>query len=410
MDMKQIIKLTIRKDQLTAVGKARIEFVLYFKGKQYRVSSGKNIEPRYWNAELGCVDKKSPEALEINMQLTEKTVNIDKYIRTKEVLNEKVSLTDLKSILKGQSAGKKITVQKKKCPSISEAFDAYVANTELKHSTVSNYDMTKKIVNDFCRKNYSKGMTINDIDFNFLEKFKKYLRTERERANNKNTIAKRLKILKSVYLYADNQGYIEKNAFKGYKIEHGKPKEVALSVEEYDKLRKVVLPKDACQSIKITRHVFVFCCETGLRYSDVMDLRWDNININMKSLSKIQVKTERNVYVPLSNQAKAILIVYGKKYKNSDGYVFPRIENQVMNRCLKEIAQIAEIYKNLTTHVARHTFGTRLGATGVVSAFTLCELMGHSDIGMTQRYINLSESDLNKTMMQVWEQKKIVSP
>ena len=150
--MKNSVKLTIRKDQLTADGKARIEFVIYFNGKQCRISSGcKNIEPEYWNSDLECVDKKSPDALEINRQLTEKIANYDKFVRTREVLNEKISLNDLKSVLKGKSVEKKLTVQKKKCPTISEAFDTYVANTELKPATVVNYEMTKSIINPTCR-------------------------------------------------------------------------------------------------------------------------------------------------------------------------------------------------------------------------------------------------------------------
>ena len=407
--MKKTINLSIRKDQLTASGKARIEFVIYFKGKQCRVSSGKSIEPKFWNSDLDCVDKRSPDALEINKQLADKTANFDKFIKTKELLNEKISLNDLKSMLQGhQSVEKKSAVQKKRSPNISEAFESYVANVELKPSTVVNYDTTKSVVVDFCKKKYKHELTINEVDFNFLEKFKKYLRTERERPNSKNTIAKRLKILKTVYLYADNQGHVEKNAFKGYKIEHGKPREVALTTEEYSKIRTVILPQNASNSMKITKFIFVFCCETGLRYSDSLDLRWKHIDEKMSAISKAQIKTEREVYIPISNQAKAILIMYKNKHKDSNGYVFPRIDNQVMNRYLKDIAQIAGIDKNLTTHVARHTFGTRLGATGIVSAFTLCELMGHSDIGMTQRYINLSKDDLRKTMTQVWEQKRSI--
>ena len=236
------------------------------------------------------------------------------------------------------------------------------------------------------------------------------MRVERERPNNKNTIAKRLKILKTVVLYADNQGYIEKNPFKGYKIEHGKPREVALSANEYSKIRKVRLPKNACNSMRLTINIFVFCCETGLRYSDALDLRWEHIDENIKSMSKIQVKTERQVFVPISNQAKAILVMYKNRNKDSKGYVFPRIENQVMNRNLKEIAKIADIDKNLTTHVARHTFGTSLGTSGIVSAFTICELMGHSDIAMTMRYVNSSKDDLGKSMSQFWGQRNMVNP
>jgi len=404
--MKSSIKLIVRKDQLTAEGKARIEFIIYFNGKQYRISSGKNIEPKYWNSELCCVDKKSPDALEINKQLTEKTANYDKFVKTKEVLNEKITLNDLKSILKGQSFEKGMTIQKKKYPTISESFDSYIANSELKHGTVTNYKMTKNIVNDFCRKKYSETMTINNIDFNFLEKFKKYLRVEREKPNNKNTIAKRLKILKTIILYAENQELIEKNPFKGYKIEHGKPREVALSNNEYNKMRKVQLPTNASNSMRLTKNIFVFCCETGLRYSDALDLRWKHIDENMKSILKTQIKTEREVFVPISNQAKAILVMYRNRNNDSNDYVFPRIDNQVMNRNLKEIAKIADIDKNLTTHVARHTFGSRLGASGIVSAFSICELMGHSDIGMTMRYVNSSKNDLSKSMNKFWVGQK----
>ena len=107
--------------------------------------------------------------------------------------------------------------------------------------------------------------------------------------------------------------------------------------------------------MKLTKNIFVFCCETGLRYSDAMDLRWKHVDENMESILKVQVKTERQVFVPISNQAKAIMITYKNRNKDSKGYVFPRIDNQVMNRYLKEIAKMGGIDKNLTTHVARHT-------------------------------------------------------
>jgi len=399
-------KTIIRTDLITADGKARIEFVIYFRGKQYRISLGKSIEPKYWCSDSECVDRKSPDSLAINKQLSERIATFDKFVKTKEVLNEKVLLNELKTILRGQSLEKKVAPQKKKCPTLSEAFDSYVEHNELKFGTKLNYTMTKNIVNDFCKKKYSIGLNVKEVDFDFLEKFKRYLRVERAQPNNKNTIAKRLKNLKTVLFYAQNQGHLDKNPFQGYKIEHGKPREVALSADEYNILRKTRLPQTACDSMKFTRDIFIFCCETGLRYSDVMDLRWEHIDKNISSISKAQVKTERDVFIPVSNQAKALIIAYKNKENKPKGYVFPRINNQIMNRYLKDIAQVAGINKNLTTHVARHTFGTRLGATGFVSSFALSELMGHSDVGMTQRYINLSKNDLTKAMQQAWTQIK----
>ena len=100
------------------------------------------------------------------------------------------------------------------------------------------------------------------------------------------------------------------------------------------------------------------------------------------------------------------MIVHKRKYRDAENHVFPRIDIQVMNRYLKELARIAGIKKNLTTHVARHTFGTRLGASGKASAFMICDLMGHKDVSMSQRYVNLSKNDLRKTMEEVWEKEK----
>ena len=133
-----------------------------------------------------------------------------------------------------------------------------------------------------------------------------------------------------------------------------------------------------------------------------MDLSWEHINEKMSSFEKLQVKTNQSVFVPISNQAKAILIVYRNQYKDAQNHVFPRIDIQVMNRYLKDLAKLAGIDKNLTSHVARHTFGTNLGTSGKISAYMICDLMGHSDIGMSQRYINLSKNELQKAMEAVW--------
>ena len=74
----------------------------------------------------------------------------------------------------------------------------------------------------------------------------------------------------------------------------------------------------------------------------------------MTSFEKEQVKTSNSVFVPISNQARAILITYRNQYKDAQNHVFPRIDIQVMNRYLKDLAKIAGIDKNLTTHMARH--------------------------------------------------------
>lgn len=399
-------KLIVRKDLLSKSGKARIEFLIYFEGKQYRVSSGKTIEPKYWIKESESVDKRSEDATAINSYLSERLNEFDKYKFRKKALDEQLLLDDIKNILKGlpiesDSNGKDIVY-----PTISKAFKDYVNYNKMKPGTKKNYQIAKNVIKDFCLTKYRKEITIDKIDYNFLITYTKYLREDRPIANNQNTIAKKLKLLKSVFRFSNRKGNFKlEDPFIDFPIESGKPREIALSKKEYECLRKSILPPKACNSLRLSKHIFIFCAETGLRFSDAMDLSWQHIDEKISSLEKIQVKTNKPVFVPISPPAKAILIIYRKKYQCADNYVFPRIDIQVMNRYLKELAKISGIEKNLTSHVARHTFGTRLGASGKASAFMICKLMGHEDIGMSQRYINLSKDDLRKTMADVWNQK-----
>lgn len=401
------VKTQLRHDLESKNGKKRIEFLLYFNLKQYRISSGKSIEPKYWIKAQECVDKKSDEAAEINQVLSRRLERFEKYVILNRALGKLLVLEDMKIILKGENLEPEIANGEEPLfPTISEVFDLYLKESDPKRKgTVTNYIVTNKILVDFCLRKYKKEVRINEINYSFLNNFKNYLRTGRSKPNNKNTIAKRLKILFTILKFSEDSEILEKNPMKGFKIEHGEPREVALTEKEYQNFKTVKLPESACPSMKLTWSMFVFCCETGVRYSDAQDLKWEHINPEIKAFSKKQVKTSKNVYVPLSNQARGILIKYKNTYQDSKGYVFPRIDIQVMNRYLKEVAKHAGILKNLTTHVARHTFGTRLGASGIVSAFTICELMGQGDVAMTQRYINLSKCDLDNTMEKVWEQR-----
>ena len=391
--MAKEIKLLIREDLVTKGGKARIEFLIYFEGKQYRVPTGKSIEPKYWIQNSELVDKRSEDSVKINSYLSERKQEFEKYKRKKEALEESASLEEMKRILKGLPLDEvKIMENKLVYPTISKAFDDYVKFKELKPGSKNNYRIAKNVLVDFSKVKYRKELTIEQIDYKFVVQFVKYLREERPIPNQQNTVAKRLKLLKTVLRFSNRIGkYNIEDPFTNYPIELGKHKEVALSKEEYSNFKKAKLPESACNSMKLTKHIFTFCAETGLRFSDAMDLSWEHINEKMTSFEKEQVKTSHSVFVPISKQARAILIVYKNQYKDTQNHVFPRIDIQVMNR-----------YLNLTTHVARHTFGTILGASEKISAFMICDLMGHSDIGMSQRYINLSKRELQKAMESVW--------
>ena len=141
------------------------------------------------------------------------------------------------------------------------------------------------------------------------------------------------------------------------------------------------------------------CCFTGLAYIDVAGLTQDNIRKsfdgNLWIMTKRQ-KTNTDVNVPLLDIPKMIL----KKYKGKlpNGKILPIISNQKLNAYLKEIADVCGIKKNLTFHIARHTFATTTTLSKGVPIETVSKMLGHTNIETTQIYARITNSKIGSDM------------
>ena len=113
--------------------------------------------------------------------------------------------------------------------------------------------------------------------------------------------------------------------------------------------------------------LFVFCCLTGIRFSDLVNLKWTNI---------------RPMTIPLINKAWKII---EQQEKAESVYIFRRISNQKLNEHLHSIEKRAKIQKNITVHVARHTF-TTLALERVIPLEVVSKILGHKSIKMTMIY------------------------
>jgi integrase len=150
------------------------------------------------------------------------------------------------------------------------------------------------------------------------------------------------------------------------------------------------------------KELFIFSCYTGLSYIDVMNLTPENISIGIDSnlwLNTNRQKTNNAVRVPLLPKALDMI----EKYKThpkalAEGKLFPNISNQRLNSYLKEIADLCEIDKNLTFHLARHTFATTITLTNEVPIETVSKLLGHSSIRTTQIYAKVVEKKVQEDM------------
>jgi site-specific recombinase XerD len=150
------------------------------------------------------------------------------------------------------------------------------------------------------------------------------------------------------------------------------------------------------------KDIFLFSCFTGLAYADVAALKKSDINYVMSGekwiLTKRQ-KTNSICNIPLLPQAEYII----SKYEDdpvclSTGKLLPVASNQKTNAYLKEIAAVCGIDKELTFHIARHTFATTVTLTNGVSIESVSKMLGHKNLRTTQHYAKIIDKKVGEDM------------
>jgi site-specific recombinase XerD len=150
------------------------------------------------------------------------------------------------------------------------------------------------------------------------------------------------------------------------------------------------------------RDLFVFSCYTGLAYCDLMNLKPEHISLGMDRgqwIMTARKKTNQPLRIPLLPKAQVIM----QKYQDDPraaftGTVFAALSNQKLNSYLKEIADLCGIKKNLTFHLARHTFATTVTLTNGVPIETVSKMLGHASIRTTQIYAKVVEKKVSQDM------------
>lgn len=150
------------------------------------------------------------------------------------------------------------------------------------------------------------------------------------------------------------------------------------------------------------RDVFLFSCYTGLAYADVNKLKRSEISTGIDSQKWIfttRKKTDTASRIPLLPVALELL----KKYEDypaciNEGKLLPVLSNQKMNAYLKEIADVCGIEKELTFHIARHTFATTVTLANRVSIESVSKMLGHKNIRTTQHYAKILDSTVSRDM------------
>src|SRR5690606_28294598 len=193
--------------------------------------------------------------------------------------------------------------------------------------------------------------------------------------------------------------WLDKNPFSNYK---SKIKEVERAFLSEEELQSILNKDFKSERLALVRDIFLFSCFTGLAYIDVKNLTRSHINIGIdgeKWIHTHRQKTESASKIPVLPITQMIIDKYSTHPQSvNQKKLLPILSNQKMNAYLKEIAAICEIEKELTFHIARHTFATTVTLTNGVPIESVSKMLGHKNIKTTPHYAKILDKKVSDDM------------
>ena len=408
-----------KKDGVTIVENVPIRMRVIFGGKRIDFSTSYRIDVAKWDADKqrvknGCTNKLKQSSAEINADLLNLYTIVQNIFKEFEVAETMPTPGQIKSAFsertKAHTSKEKPTETVGDKPSFWELYDEFVKeNGRLNnwtHATHQKFKTVKNHLTDFQTNNNV------ELSFEFFSEdgLNDYVDFLREVADLRNlTVGKQISFLKWYLRWAAKKGYHSNLAFDSFKpkMKNTQKKVIFLTTDELTRIRTLSIPQSK-QYLERVRDIFLFLCFSGLRYSDVANLKRSDIKPDHMEITTM--KTADSLSIELNAQAKAILEKYADiQFKNDR--VFPIITNQKFNTYLKELAQIAEIdepvretyykgneridivtpkYALLGSHTGRRTFICNALALGIPPQVVM-KWTGHSDYKAMKPYIDIAD-------------------
>ena len=429
MNIKRNIIFTLesrKKDGVLITENVPIRMRVNFASNRIEFTTGYRIDAAKWDADKqrvknGCSNKLKQSASEINASLLEYYTEIQSIFKRFEVEDVMPTPEQIKEAFNAlhKPVSEEHKPKKEALPcDFFQVFDDFVEDCGRQNNwTDSTFDKFAAVKNHLT--NFREGLTFEFFDERGLNDYVGYLRDVKEMRNT--TIGKQLSFLKWFLRWAFKKGVHQNNAYDSYKpkLKSTQKKIIFLTWNELNRLREFKIPSNK-QALERVRDVFLFQCFTGLRYSDVFNLRRSDIKGD--HIEVTTVKTSDSLIIELNNHSKAILDKY-KDVAFEDDKVLPVITNQKMNDYLKELAELAGIdepirqtyykgneridevtpkYALLGTHAGRRTFICNALALGIPPQVVM-KWTGHSDYKAMKPYIDIAD-DIKANAMSKFNQ------
>ena len=381
-----------------------------FRGLRYRQNAGVRLNVEQWVPESETMKRNNftaqdESSTEVNAKINNLKSEVGRIMARCDVDGITPTISYLRSELSKDNTEKVVYV--------SDIIDEFTSSVGLLNSwSESTYKKFKTLKNRL--DEFKPKLEFADLTEETLGKFVQFLLTEKKYINK--TVAKTLHNLTWFLNYATKKGYNRLYDYKDFKPKLkgvGESTILFLKWPDLMHLYNLEVKKDYLERV---RDVFCFCCFTGLRHSDVYNLKWSNVKDG--HIEIVTVKTEDPIVIDLNQYAKAILDKYRDVHLN-DEKCLPVISNQKMNDYLKELGQLAELnepvttvfyrgaerieetkpmWSYLTTHMGRKTFTSSAVFFGV-PAEVLMKWTGHKSHEMLEKYYDIIDEQ-RKTEME----------
>ncbi len=381
----------IKKNAEKKDGTAPIVARITINGKKTHFNTKQFIKPNDWSVELNKAKGRNAEARTLNAVLDEIKTSLRNAYNDLTKKDIQITAEKVKNTFLGIGLEQYLLLEL--FEESNNLLKKHIGVNKSK-ATYQKAEVCKRHLSNYLKTEYKRSdIDLREINHSFIVGFETFLNVQC--GCNANTTAKFIQKFKSIVLIAQKNGWIQSDPFANYRISI---KKVDRGYLNDDELKRIMQKSFNSERLERVRDIFIFSCYTGLAYIDIKNLRQEHISKGFDGnlwINTKRQKTSIKTVVPLLDISQLIL----EKYKGlPNGVLLPIPTNQKTNQYLKEIADVCGITKNLTFHLARHTFATTVTLSKGVPIESVSKMLGHTNIKTTQIYARITNEKISSDM------------
>lgn len=394
--------------------KRRLYAKITINGESVEISLKQLVDPKDWDSRKECLKAKSAEAHSFNSFIEKVRFLITEKYRILIDKGEDVTAPKVKTLYLGNQSS---SPKQKSGHTLLELFRYHNkmngsnpetgGSGELSEGTMKNYRTSLEYVRLYIQEYLHKDdIFLADINYELVKEFELYIRNHPIKNFDPckgNGLYKHMERLHKVIRLGRKLKWMKDDPFEGYEMKKTRPRRKKLDIDDLIKIESKIF---ANPMVTYVKELFLFSCYTGLAYADTLGLTPSDIkrtNNGKLWLDRYRQKSSELSSVPILETARLILEKYWTPEKGMHDRIFPYVSNQEVNRSLKIIQAGCDIFKEMTFHIARHTFATTVTLKNGVPIETVSKMLGHTKLSTTQIYAEVDEEKISDDMNGVEE-------